>query len=103
MANDLDVSFSSRPWLLRVAIGTAISMLMVVIVGYLFALATYSAMNFLYLHANRTLGAAGFLLNSVTLLLVVWILSVAIGRAGAVDLLRPNLPTLRVARLVTLI
>jgi hypothetical protein len=78
-------------------------MLLVLIVGCLFALATYSAMNFLQVHANRTLGAAAFLLNSATLLLVLWLLSVAIGRAEAVELLRPNVAALRAARLVTLI
>jgi hypothetical protein len=103
MANDLDVNLSSKEWLLRVATGAAISMLLVLIVGVLFGLLTYSAMNFLQVHANRSLGVAALLLNSATLLLVLWLLSVAIGRAEEVDLFRPNVSALRAARLVALV
>lgn len=87
----------------RLALGTAVAVLLLSIVGTLVGLPAYPAIRAIARRANRAIPSLAFAVNALSAVIVLWLLSMAIRRAEASALLERNRQTIIAARLAMIV
>ncbi|HEX3578729.1 MAG TPA: hypothetical protein VHY33_09215, partial [Thermoanaerobaculia bacterium] len=98
-----DLLALSRRALAFIFLGTAVSQLLMLIIGSVISYPVYPLMAYVMAHANRATDVVGTIVNAVCAAVVIWVLSICIRHSDKTVLLARNRTMLETARVVTVI